>query len=90
MPREKSTPALVRLSPDLMARIDAWRRQQTDLPTRPEAIRRLVESALAAPPKPATTTARPEPNQSKVRTDSEARPLSKGDQIAALRKEKAK
>jgi hypothetical protein len=28
--------------------IDNWRREQPDLPTRPEAIRRLVEFALRA------------------------------------------
>jgi hypothetical protein len=34
--------------PELKA-IDEWRREQTDLPTRPQAIRRLVEAGLAAP-----------------------------------------
>jgi hypothetical protein len=34
--------------PDLEA-IDEWRRNQPDLPARPEAIRRLVELGLAAP-----------------------------------------
>jgi hypothetical protein len=33
--------------PDLRA-IDEWRRSQTDLPSRPEAIRRLVELGLAS------------------------------------------
>jgi hypothetical protein len=47
MAPDKSIPALVRLQPELADRIDAWRRQQADLPTRPEAIRRLVELALA-------------------------------------------
>jgi hypothetical protein len=31
-----------------MRLIDDWRRQQPDLPSRAEAIRRLVEKALAA------------------------------------------
>jgi len=31
--------------------IDTWRREQPDLPSRPEAIRRLVASALAEPQK---------------------------------------
>jgi len=30
-----------------LKRIDDWRRRQPDLPTRPEALRRLVELALA-------------------------------------------
>jgi hypothetical protein len=38
------------LSSDL-SRIDDWRRQQPDLPGRPEAIRRLVEQALDSQPK---------------------------------------
>jgi hypothetical protein len=33
--------------PDLKL-IDAWRRQQDDLPDRPQAIRRLVEIGLKA------------------------------------------
>ena len=36
----------LRLSGELLARIDQWRRDQTDLPTRSEAIRRLVEMGL--------------------------------------------
>lgn len=36
----------LRLSSELLARIDEWRRNQPDLPTRSEAIRRLVESGL--------------------------------------------
>ena len=27
-----------------MARVDEWRKQQPDLPTRPEAIRRMIEA----------------------------------------------
>lgn len=36
----------VRLQPDQLAKVDAWREAQDDAPTRPEAIRRLVEKAL--------------------------------------------
>jgi len=36
----------VRLQPGPLAKLDAWRRKQQDLPSRPEAIRRLVEKAL--------------------------------------------
>jgi len=38
----------VRLSPALKSRIEEWAKQQADTPSRPEAIRRLVERALAA------------------------------------------
>jgi hypothetical protein len=38
----------VRLQPDDLAAVDAWRDEQDDAPTRPEAIRRLVEIGLKA------------------------------------------
>ena len=37
-----------RLSDEFIAAIDEWRRKQSDLPTRSEAIRRLVEIGLKA------------------------------------------
>ena len=37
----------LRLYPDLEQRIDAWASKQRDRPSRPEAIRRLIEFALA-------------------------------------------
>ena len=39
----------IRLSKHLRASIDRWARQQPDKPSRSEAIRQLVEQALAAP-----------------------------------------
>lgn len=36
----------VRVDESFLARLDEWRRQQADLPGRPEAIRRLVDAAL--------------------------------------------
>jgi hypothetical protein len=36
----------VRMERPAIAALDDWRRAQPDLPTRPEAIRRLVELAL--------------------------------------------
>ena len=38
------------IEPSLVAAIDDWRKQQVDLPSRSEAIRRLVAEALAARP----------------------------------------
>jgi hypothetical protein len=35
-----------RIQPDLMERIDEWRREQPDLPSRPEALRRLAAKGL--------------------------------------------
>lgn len=37
---------MVRLQPDQLGKLDAWREAQDDNPTRPEAIRRLVEAGL--------------------------------------------
>lgn len=39
---------MVRVHDTGLEAIDSWRRKQTDLPSRPEAIRRLVELGLKA------------------------------------------
>lgn len=39
-------PVMVRIQPNMAKALDNWRRKQTDLPGRPEAIRRLVEAGL--------------------------------------------
>jgi hypothetical protein len=39
---------MVRLLPEQVARLDAWRKNSPDKPGRPEAIRRLVDSGLAS------------------------------------------
>ncbi|TWH01822.1 hypothetical protein L614_002000000560 [Ochrobactrum sp. J50] len=38
----------VRLLVDVLSQIDEWRREQPDIPTRPEAIRRLLAIGLRA------------------------------------------
>ena len=38
----------LRLSLELLARVDEWRRAQSDLPSRSEAVRRLMEIGLSA------------------------------------------
>lgn len=45
---EKSTPVMVRLPPELLRRLDDWRRAEADLPGRAEAIRRMIEWAAEA------------------------------------------
>jgi hypothetical protein len=40
----------VRLQPILVHQIDLWRGNRSDAPTRPEAIRRLIQLGLAAHP----------------------------------------
>ncbi|WP_409945109.1 ribbon-helix-helix domain-containing protein [Sphingobium yanoikuyae] len=49
MARQTNLPNLVqlRLPDDLAKGIDNWRREQDDIPTRSEAIRRLLRNALA-------------------------------------------
>gem|GEM_PF-1137932 len=46
--RSETTGTLVgtRFQPPLLDAIDAWRKEQEDLPTRPEAVRRLVELGM--------------------------------------------
>jgi hypothetical protein len=39
---------MLRWAPDQIAKLDKWAAKQSDRPSRPEAIRRLVEQALAA------------------------------------------
>ena len=55
MPRRRGPPPTgvglligVRIQPDDLELLDAWRADQTDAPGRPEAIRRLVELGLKA------------------------------------------
>jgi DNA-binding XRE family transcriptional regulator len=43
---------MVRLLPSQAAAVDGWKSAQPDHPGRPEAIRRLIEVALAAPDRP--------------------------------------
>ena len=43
-----AAPFPMRFTTEQLAEIDAWRRDQSDLPSRSEAIRRLVEEALKA------------------------------------------
>jgi len=51
-------PVGLRLYPNLEQRIDAWASKQPDGPSRPEAIRRLIELALAIKTKKPTTGAK--------------------------------
>ncbi len=47
-PEVDSEAVHVRLDRASLIALDDWRREQTDLPGRPEAIRRLIEIGLAA------------------------------------------
>jgi hypothetical protein len=53
MPDEEQTERFqMRVSPSFLRLVDDWRRKQSDLPSRAEAIRRLVERGINAPEKP--------------------------------------
>jgi hypothetical protein len=43
---EQSERFQMRVSPSFLKAIDEWRRKQSDIPSRAEAIRRLVELGL--------------------------------------------
>jgi hypothetical protein len=45
-PRVNAVPINTRFPPDDLKRLDAWIARQVDKPSRPEAIRQLVEQAL--------------------------------------------
>lgn len=56
MTDERTRPYQMRVTEEWLAIIDEWRRKQPDLPSRAEAIRRLVDRGLksgedSAPPK---------------------------------------
>lgn len=42
----KSTRFILSVEPSFIESVDNWRRQQPDIPSRAEAIRRLVQKAL--------------------------------------------
>lgn len=45
-PRTDTEPVMIRMSQDMIRAIDDRRREEPDLPTRPEMIRRLLADAL--------------------------------------------
>jgi hypothetical protein len=52
MAEDDTKPYQIRLTPAFWKAVDEWRRGQDEIPTRAEAIRRLVEAGLAAEQKP--------------------------------------
>jgi hypothetical protein len=47
MTEEQTERFQMRVSPSFLKTVDEWRRKQPDLPSRAEAIRRLVELGLS-------------------------------------------
>lgn len=48
MADEQSERFQMRVAPKFLEAVDEWRRAQTDIPSRAEAIRRLVEAGIKA------------------------------------------
>lgn len=47
-PTGQGTPVQVRLQPDQLAALDRWREAQSPAPTRPEAVRQLIEIGMGS------------------------------------------
>jgi len=45
-PKTDTEPVMIRMHPDMISDIDAYRRTLDDLPTRPEAMRRILAGFL--------------------------------------------
>jgi hypothetical protein len=52
MPATATMPVQVRLHQNLLEAIENWRREQESIPSRPEAIRRLLQQRLTMPAQP--------------------------------------
>jgi hypothetical protein len=90
LPTGKGVPIVTRLQPEQLAQLDKWIAEQDDKPSRPEAVRRLMQfgletgsgkppagsaRALKAKPSPAPT-ARPGAKKS-AKATTKAGPLKK-------------
>jgi hypothetical protein len=89
-PRVNSTFVGVRLKPDQLARLDAWRTSQGETLGRPEAMRRLLERALRAsmtpphrPGAPKGASLRHIPRHTEQQTRELIRSIL-GDEVAAV------
>src|SRR2546423_13492945 len=56
--RTQDRPFQIRVSGSFLQMVDDWRRRQIDVPSRAEAIRRMVELAIKANKKPETVERR--------------------------------
>jgi len=45
-PEAPGTPVMTRLQPEQLAAVDSWIDEQPDKPSRPEAVRRLIDRGL--------------------------------------------
>ncbi|VVT31759.1 conserved hypothetical protein [Roseovarius sp. EC-HK134] len=47
-PKTDTKPVMIRMEPEMISEIDAYRRTLDDVPTRPEAMRRILADFLEA------------------------------------------
>lgn len=47
-PKTDTKPVMIRMEPEMISEIDAYRRTLDDVPTRPEAMRRILADFLDA------------------------------------------
>lgn len=47
-PKTDTKPVMIRMEPEMISAIDAYRRTLDDVPTRPEAMRRILADFLEA------------------------------------------
>ncbi|WP_158964506.1 ribbon-helix-helix domain-containing protein [Chachezhania sediminis] len=47
-PTRNTAPVTIRMDQDMLKAIDDYRREQADLPSRPEVVRRVMEEWMAA------------------------------------------
>ena len=66
-PRDQRVPIMLTASE--LRTVDDWRRKQTDLPSRSEAIRRLIEAGLRAQENIPIRGSKPEPSAGGGGTD---------------------
>ena len=66
---EKPNALEMRLGGSFLKTVDEWRRKQKDLPSRVEAIRRLVERGLANRPPPVSSARVPNTKQPRWRAE---------------------
>jgi hypothetical protein len=79
----------IRLSDELRAKVDAWASRQEDQPPRSEAIRRLIEQALA-PATSATSLRQRNPESRRKAAELAAREIDRLGQAPASPEEVAR
>ena len=81
----------IRLSPEIRKSVDTWAKKQTNKPSRSEAVRRLLEQALAAGgPATRTDQAAPAARAERMAGEQIDRMLADSDQSRAVKANRKK